>query len=76
MRDATRLQWGKTPNSWLTQERVVATAIEVETTPMSRLVSKHSDPDLDRRPFPLFAIALGLVGAMNVTSATAMLLSM
>jgi hypothetical protein len=43
---------------------------------MSRLVSKHSDPDLDRRPFPLFAIALGLVGAMNVTSATAMLLSM
>ena len=43
---------------------------------MSRLVSKHSDPDLDRRRFPLFGTLLGLVAAMNVTSAAAMLLSL
>ena len=43
---------------------------------MFRSVSKVSYSDVEHRPFPLFAIALGLVAAMNVTSAAAMLLSM
>jgi hypothetical protein len=43
---------------------------------MSRLVSKPADPDVERRSFPLFAVLLGVVAAMNVTSAAAMLLSM
>ena len=49
-----------------------------ETTPMSRLVSRASDRDAYRpvRPFPLVRTMLGLVAALNVTSATAMLLSL
>ena len=49
-----------------------------ETTPMSRLVSTASDRDAYRpvRPFPLVRTMLGLVAALNVTSATAMLLSL
>jgi hypothetical protein len=42
---------------------------------MSRFVSRASDQDTDR-PFPLVRTILALVAAMNVTSATAMLLSM
>jgi hypothetical protein len=45
---------------------------------MSRLVSRASDRDAYRpvRPFPLVRTMLGLVAALNVTSATAMLLSL
>jgi hypothetical protein len=44
---------------------------------MSHLVSRASD-DTYRpgRPFPLVGILLGLVAALNVTSAAAMLLSL
>ena len=47
-----------------------------ETTPMSRLGDSDRDSYRPRRPFPLVRTMLALVAALNVTSATAMLLSL